>query len=172
MKLHNILYILLLTAVFSACTKEPASLLDAPDYTYSDGEFTLVKWAGYRWAVVPLDEITEQYRFDIMLLDAEEADLDKIEDRVLDEFELIYTDETLPNDLCSSCMNDKFFPSDEYKNGTIDHALWCMDPNYDYTIRMYTITKDRGFSAPPTIIISIFNEDKLMDYCMKLENEE
>ena len=48
MKLHNIIYILLLTAVFSACTKEPASLLDAPDCTYSDGEFTLVKWAGYR----------------------------------------------------------------------------------------------------------------------------
>lgn len=59
---------------FPSCTRESRFLLDLQDHIYSDGEFNFVRWAGYTWAVIPLGEVTEQYRFDIMLVDAEEAD--------------------------------------------------------------------------------------------------
>ena len=155
----------------SSCTKESKSLLDLQNYTYSDGEFEFVRWAGYTWAVIPLDEITEQYRFDIMLVDAEEADIQKIESRILSDYELIYTKSNLPT-FYPSCMNVEVFMSDDYQNATIQDAIWCMDSTYNYTIRMYTILTDRGLPSPPTAIISIINQDNLMDYCMELENEE
>ena len=171
MKLHNIIYILLLTAVFSACTKEPASLLDAPDYTYSDGEFTLVKWGGYRWAVLPQKDDTESYAFEVMLLDSEQCDLSKIYEALKSELgEPFMTSTTLPHDLIPNCMNSTVFllPGNRYAEDG-EMAYWW--EARDKTVRLYTADEVKSVGIPAIAVLSIYDMDVLMEVCNKLENE-
>lgn len=51
------------------------SCFEMPSHTYTDGEFTLAKWGGYSWCLLPSEGDAMRYRYEFMLLDAEDRDL-------------------------------------------------------------------------------------------------
>jgi len=159
--------------VFASCTKQATSLLDAPESTYSDGEFAFVKWAGCRWAVIPQDEFSSQFRFEMMLLDAYESDFAKIKQTITDEYgEPYLTDQTMPKDMPPNLITNNVFrlANGRYPDARESLAFWETETPH-MTIRLYTAKDEPGIGLPDFAVISIFDMDALKELCTRMDED-
>ena len=156
--------------VFASCTKQATSLLDAPDCMYSDGEFMFVKWAGYRWAVIPQYELSKPFRFELLLMDGHESYFAKIRQTIIDEFgEPYMTDRTMPRDTVPDLIISEVFllANGRYPDEKESLTFWKTEtPNL--TIRLYTAQGDSGVDLPSFAVITIFDMDELMKTQMNI----
>lgn len=157
--------------VFTSCNKQETHLLDAPERTYSDGEFDFVKWAGYRWAVIPQDDFSGQFRFEMMLFEAYESDFDKIKQALIEEYgEPYLTDRTMSKDITPNLINNSVY---RLANGRCPDeretlTFWETETPH-MTIRLYTAKGEPSIDLPNFAVISIFDMYVLNKFCSQID---
>lgn len=69
-----------------------------------------VKWAGYRWAVIPQYELSKSFRFELLLMDGHESYFAKISQAIIEEFgEPYMADLTMPRDTVPDLIISEVF---------------------------------------------------------------
>ena len=160
---YKFLSLLVIILLLSNCTNNSETMIykALPENVYSDGEFEFSKWGGYRWLVIPIMNVSQQYCSKYMYIDGTDADLPVILGKVIDELgEPIAQQVTDPEPLLKYTSVPHVFalPNNRELDGTETLYWWDTE---EYVISLLESKEHSEVEMVAYAIVSLYDKQKL-----------
>lgn len=155
--LRTLYFVLCAVALaFSAC-RSVDSCLDMPSHTFSDGEFTFAKYGGYSWGLLPSNGPVAAYRYEFMLVDAEDRHLPKIVDLLTADLGEPVAHNSIPTMALSQVYSNTsvfgFFGSRPLPED--ENLYWWITPSH--VVRLYLCPHKDMPETPAFVLLSLYD---------------
>ena len=151
------------TTLFASCnnnTQAPIYIV-LPENVYSDGEFELSQWSGYRWFVIPLMNESQKYCSKYIYAEGTNEDLPIILEKIKNELgEPIAKQVTNPEQLAKYTSDPNVFILPNNRDLEESEKLYWWDTE-EYVVSLFESKEHPEVGMAAYAIVALYEKRKL-----------